>query len=79
MIKFITETDKVSSPVFGDVKTNQFFVNRLGGLCQKHGPNSFNVIAYCDGNPCASRASNVCPDMPITRILPRVTKIEWGE
>ena len=79
MIKFIIEADKVSSPVFGDVEINQFFVHSSGGLCQKYGPNSFNAITDFDGNPDASRATQVLPDMPITRILPRVTKIEWGE
>jgi hypothetical protein len=79
MIKFIIEEDQVSSPVFGDVETDQFFVHRFGWLCQKHGPNSFNVLADFDGIPDASRETHVFPDMPITRILPRVTKIEWGE
>ena len=78
MIKFITEAEE-KPPVFGDVQTNQFFVHCLGWLCQKHGPNSFNVLTDCDGNPDASRVPHVRSDMPITRILPRVTKIEWGE
>jgi hypothetical protein len=78
MIKFIIEAEE-KPPVFGDVEMNQFFVHRLGWLCQKHGPNSFNALTDCDGNPCASRESNARQGMPITRIIPRVTKIEWGE
>jgi hypothetical protein len=78
MIKFIIEAD-ARSPVFGDVQTNQFFVHRLGWLCQKHAVDSFNTITDADGNPSASRLSKVRPDMPITRTLPSVLKIEWGE
>jgi len=78
MIKFITEAEE-KPPVFGDVQTDQFFVHSLGWLCQKNGEDSFNALTDSDGNPYASRESNVRPDMPITRILPRVTTLEWGE
>jgi hypothetical protein len=79
MIKFITETEEEKPPVFGDVEMNQFFEDARGRLCQKYNVNIYYILTRPDGAPYTDRMTNVRPDMPITRILPRVTKIEWGE
>jgi hypothetical protein len=77
-MKFIfAEVEKPNSPIFGDVEINQFFVDKEGFLCQKEDARLFSVIAFPDGSPCCLACRNGVDDMPITRILPKVKRIEF--
>ena len=76
-MKFIFETEQKVQPKFSDVAINQFFVKCDGDLCQKVEHNCYNVIADCDGEPCALSSALYHPDSLISRILPKVIKIEF--
>lgn len=59
-----------------DVEVNQFFVCGVGYLCQKIRGSRYTTIAGPDGIlSCESFNSN--PDYQITRILPKIAKIEF--
>jgi hypothetical protein len=76
-MKFIFETDQKVQPKFSDVCIDQFFVKCDGDLCQKIEDNCYNMIADCDGVPCAFTSTFYHPDSLISRILPKVIKIEF--
>lgn len=77
MIKFITGEASDTPPTFGDVRDDQFFVNRGGELCQKYNATGYNVIANASGEPYSTRQSSVESGMQIERILQTITKIEF--
>ena len=77
MIKFIPGEASDTPPTFGDVKDDQFFVSQAGELCQKYNINGYNVIASAPGEPYSTRQSSVDSGMPVQRILPTITKIEF--
>ena len=62
---------------FGNVRDNQMFVDHDGDLCMKMNDEVFIVIASADGQPCADCIENVDEDRKITRILPKIRKIEF--
>jgi len=77
MIKFIIGEASDKPPTFGDVREDQFFVNQGGELCQKYNTAGYNVIANAFGEPFSTRQSSVDSGMPIKRIFPTITKIEF--
>jgi hypothetical protein len=78
MIKFIVEKEKQKKKLtLADVKEDQFFVDGEGRLCQAVGENSYNTIADVNGEPLAWETYSCDFDMPIMRILPKVTRIEF--
>ena len=77
MIKFITGEASDTPPTFGDVRDDQFFVSQGGELCQKYNATGYNVIANASGEPYSTRQSFVESGVPIQRILPTITKIEF--
>lgn len=76
MIKFIYEETKPDSPTFGDVETDQFFVNR-GNLYQKVDQLSANKIADRNGVPFSESEVIFQINEIISKILPKVSKIEF--
>ena len=76
-MKFIFETVQKVQPKFSDVAIDQFFVKCDGDLCQKVESNCYNVIADSDGVPCALTSTFYQPESLISRILPKVIKIEF--
>lgn len=77
-MKFIyAEQAKEKKPTFGEVQTNQFFVDHDDYLCQKASSCSLVVIAHPDGTPYSTWLTNVCPSREIKRIIPFVEKIEF--
>jgi hypothetical protein len=76
-MKFIFETEQKVQPKFSDVCIDQFFVKSNGDLCQKVEANCYNVIADRDGVPCALNSALYHADSLISRILPKVIKIEF--
>lgn len=64
-------------PTFADVGINQFFVNSRGLLCHKSTGSSYNIIADSVGSPYSDFVANVGEDAIISRILPKVAKIEF--
>lgn len=76
MIKFIQE-EKEEELRFDKVDFDQFFINCSGCLCQKIGRVSYNKIANVHGKPNATQTITCSELMPVTRILPKVTKIEF--
>lgn len=79
MIQFTTEEQATKSLTLGDVKTNQFFVNQQGHLCQKFSNQSYISLATKEGRPCADYVRGAKGTTPIQRILPTVTKIEFWQ
>ena len=77
-MKFIyAEKTKEKIPTFGDVKTNQFFVDCDGYLCQKTSGSSFSVVADPGGTPYSTHLTNIFSTREIERIIPLVQKIEF--
>lgn len=68
---------QILKPVFGEVKVNQFFVNLLGDLCQKHHEDSYNIVADSDGHLKSERINGVSHNNTIKHIIPEVEKIEF--
>lgn len=64
------------SLVFGNVETNQFFVDVAGRLCQKYCSTSYNVISNPDKTPFSGR-SEAKPSDEVVKILPKITEIEF--
>lgn len=76
-IDFIHKRQEPAEPVFGDVLTDQFFIDSSGRLCQRVAPNEYNIIARADGVPYADGVSGVDKSLVIREILPAVEKITW--
>jgi hypothetical protein len=77
-MKFIfADEEKQKSPVFEDVEINQFFVDESGFFCQKVDDRSYIVIAAPDGSPWSLACKHSVAGTPITRILPKVKRIEF--
>lgn len=77
-MKIIYETDPAPKTlVFANVEENQFFVQPSGYLCQKITNNSYSMIANACGKPYGNHYSNVGPQMEISRIIPKIAKIEF--
>jgi len=77
-MKFIfKENLSVKQPTFRDVQVNQFFVDISGCLCQKEGNFCYFTITNSEGKLSSLISDYVDPDMPISRILPEVLKIEY--
>ena len=76
-MKFIYAEKAEKAPTFGDVQTNQFFVDHDGFLCQKTTSSSFVVIANPDGAPYSTWSTNIYWNREIKRIIPFVEKIEF--
>lgn len=77
-MKFIfKENPIVKQPTFRDVQVNQFFVDISGCLCQKETDTSCFTMTNSEGELSCWYSSTVDPDMPISRILPEVLKIEY--
>ena len=77
-MKFIfKENLSVKQPTFRDVQVNQFFVDISGCLCQKEYNNSYFTITNSEGELSCYISDGIDPDMPISRILPEVLKIEY--
>lgn len=76
-MKFIYAEKAEKTPTFGDVQTDQFFVDCDGYLCQKSGPQSLTVVAKPDGTPYSTWSNNVSSVREIERIIPFVEKIEF--
>ena len=77
MITFETEERTDKTPVFGDVEENQLFTCAAGYLCQKVDGQSFTFIAQPDGTPLANYSVGMNRTEIISRILPRITKINF--
>ena len=76
-MKFIYEIEpKKKQLTFADVAENQFFVCDEGYLCQKVDSEFACTIADPDGDPSCNYIT-VEDDHPITRILPKIAKIEF--
>ena len=73
-MKVVYDEEKVT---FGNVRENQMFVDFDGDLCMKMNDEVFIIIACADGKPCADCIENVDEDRKITRILPKIRKIEF--
>lgn len=76
-MKFIYVEKAEKAPTFGDVQTDQFFVDRDGYLCQKSGAQSLTVVAKPDGTPYSTWLEKISPTREIKRIIPLVEKIEF--
>ena len=76
-MKFIYAEKTEKAPTFGDVKTNQFFVDYDGYLCQKTSNSSLVVIANPNGAPYSTWLTNIYWNREIQRIIPIVAKIEF--
>lgn len=86
-IKFhVAEMKKEAKLTFGMVKDHQFFIDQCGCLCQKVNREKFNRIALISGTPSAHQHvtthhyTDLCygfDNLPIQKILPKVTKITW--
>lgn len=72
-----TSEERIEEPIFSDVRDEQFFVNSDLQLCQKVGQNCYNIIADTNGAPLAIYCDEIETSVPITRILPKVTKINF--
>ena len=77
MITFETKTTTDRKPRLSDVDNDQFFVDISGFLCQKVGHDRIITIADSEGLPIAGYYENVGEDLPIKRILPEITKINF--
>ena len=77
MITFETKTKTDRKPILSDVDNDQFFVDNSGFLCQKVAHDGIITIADSEGRPIAGYYGNVGEDLPITRILPEITKINF--
>lgn len=77
MIKFIEEKPTKEFPVFEDVEENQFFVYNDGCLCQKTSYDTFVTITDTTGQPYSDVEEGVSKQMRISRILPKIVKIEY--
>lgn len=75
-MKFVFE-QPIERHTFADVKRNQFFVCLEGDLWQRLGDHSAIKLAASDGIPDADYDNTWADNMPIFRILPIVTKIEF--
>lgn len=77
-MKIIYETDPAPKTLtFADVEENQFFVDDAGRLCQKITNSVYSAIANSCGEPYGDHYSNVRPQMEISRIIPKIAKIEF--
>lgn len=76
MINFNFEVKK-ENLTFGNVRENEFFVDKCGYLCQKTHSNSYSVIALSDGTPEGNHYNNVDENESIERIIGLPTKIEF--
>ena len=74
-IKFIIANDDYEA-TFGQVEENQMFIDSHGYLCQKVDEDWYNVIADAHGEPLSDRRDAIGSDK-ISKILPKVTKIEF--
>lgn len=79
MIKFVLSEEKQTTLVFGYVEEDQFFVDDDGDLCQKSSEDSYTTVADQDGRPSAYTVKYVNYDHKISKILPKVAKIEFGD
>ena len=77
MITFETEEVRGLNPIFSEVGINQLFVNTNGFLCQKATEISYNTIASPGKMPYAIHIGKVPLSLPITKILPTTTKINF--
>jgi hypothetical protein len=69
--------DAPSDLTFADVEEDQFFIDQDGWLCQKAGRCAYNSIADKKGEPTCSFFDGIDGEHLITRILPKVTKINF--
>jgi hypothetical protein len=77
MIKFIEDGKQFEKkPQFGDVEIHQFFVCNQGSLWQKTDDRSANFITNASGLPTSGSADWEAL-YNISRILPRIVKIEY--
>jgi hypothetical protein len=60
---------------FGDVKENQFFIDKDGWLCQKFCYDGYCAITNERGEPLSLRVDNVSLSDPVRHIYPRLAKI----
>lgn len=82
MISFEFEEARVSDLYFSMVEDDQFFIDEDGWLCQKVSEDAYICIADEEGIPTACYVTtkedgNVHPNLPIIRILPRLTKVSF--
>lgn len=77
MIKFVTESEEIKNPTFGDVEENQFFIDGDGYLSQKNSHDRYFTIANNHGKPCSCLCDDVSGEDTIIKILPKITKIEF--
>lgn len=77
-MKIIYETNPAPKTLtFADVETNQFFVDGAGYLCQKITRGDYSAIANSCGEPYGDYYSDICLEMKISRIIPKIAKIEF--
>ena len=77
-MKFILETPAEKERLtFEDVEINQFFVTVSGVLCQKIDCLAYSMVASHDGTPYADHYDDCGGNFVISRILPKVVKIEF--
>ena len=76
IIEFVPEDKTIQSPVFSDVETDQFFIDKYSQLCQKKDDDTYHIIADADGNP-DSRTCDAYGETNINKILPRIEKINF--
>ena len=76
MIKFITEEEQ-QQLTFDMVLYDQFFINIHGNLCQKSNEFRYVVIGNYDHKPLCCIHNYVEPKEQITKILPKIIKIDF--
>lgn len=76
-MEVIYKPTKPQSYTFGDVSTDQFFVDKEGYLCQKVNGACYNIIANDRGNPLSCHKERILPSTPVKRILPEVEQIKF--
>lgn len=76
-MKFIYTKDEKPELVFGNVEYEQFFVDKLGNLCQKTSHDEYHTIANKIGKPLSVRYDRISTDDPIQRFISHVAKIEF--
>lgn len=76
MIQFIVEEKKDTTPLYKDVKQNQFFISSMGSLCQKINEEDYVRIADAEKKPnCSTFIASA--DMTIRKILPETIEIKF--
>ena len=75
-MKFIYSQERKPELIFGNVDSEQFFVNRFGYLCQKVTHKIYYTIANEKGKPVALRFE-ADANTPIQRFISHVEKIEF--